>query len=84
MKRFPINYVKLGPEFMEDLETDRTKRRNVTTASLIAHRCGQRVIAQGVERMATLQLLEDLGVDEAQGYVLGAPEPLDTLLGTPA
>jgi EAL domain-containing protein (putative c-di-GMP-specific phosphodiesterase class I) len=84
LKRFPINYVKLGPEFMEDLENDRTKRRNVTTASLIAHRCGQRVIAQGVERVGTLQLLEELGVDEAQGYILGAPEPLDTLLGTPA
>jgi|SRR5690242_421851 len=84
LKRFPINYVKLGPEFMEGLETEVARRRQVSMAAMTAHRHGQRVIAQGVERVTTLQLLEGLEVDEAQGFALGAPESLDTLLGTPA
>jgi EAL domain-containing protein (putative c-di-GMP-specific phosphodiesterase class I) len=83
LRRFPLNYVKLGPDFIEGLETDAGRREAVAAAVLTAHRCGQRVIAQSVERVTTLQLLEYLGVDEAQGYVLGAPEPLDSLLGTP-
>jgi EAL domain-containing protein (putative c-di-GMP-specific phosphodiesterase class I) len=83
LKRAPINYVKLGPDFIEGLETDAGRREAVAGAVLTAHRCGQRVIAQGVERVTTLQLLEYLRVDEAQGYVLGAPEALDSLLGTP-
>jgi EAL domain-containing protein (putative c-di-GMP-specific phosphodiesterase class I) len=84
LKRFPIDYVKLGPEFMEGLETDVARRRRVSTAAVTAHGHGQRVIAQGVERVTTLQLLEGLEVDEAQGFALGAPESLESLLGTPA
>jgi len=83
LKRFPINYVKLGPDFIDGSDLDREGRRRVAEAARTAHRCGQLVIAQGVERVATLQLLEALGVDEVQGYALGAPEPLDSLLGTP-
>jgi multidomain signaling protein FimX len=84
LTRFPINYVKLGPNFMEDLEGSTARRGAVHDAVLTAHRAGQLVIAQGVERVTTLQLLEALGVDEVQGYALGAPESLDSLLGTAA
>jgi EAL domain-containing protein (putative c-di-GMP-specific phosphodiesterase class I) len=83
LKRLPINYVKLGPEFMEDLETDVARRERVSIAVQTAHRHGQRAIAEGVERVTTLQLLEGLEVDEAQGFALGPPESLESLLGTP-
>jgi EAL domain-containing protein (putative c-di-GMP-specific phosphodiesterase class I) len=84
LRRLPIDYVKLGSDFMGYLETDPARRRAVSGAALTAHRCGQQVIAHGVERVTTLQLLAELGVDEAQGYILGAPEPLESLLGIPA
>jgi EAL domain-containing protein (putative c-di-GMP-specific phosphodiesterase class I) len=84
LRQFPIAFVKLGPPFVEDLAIDKSKRRSVGTAVLSAHRCGQRVIAQGVENIPTLELLEDLGIDEAQGYALGPPEPLDSLIGVAA
>jgi len=83
LKRFPINYVKLGPEFLEDLDADAGGRSAVVEAVLTAHRHGQRVIAQGVERVTVLQQLEALEVDEAQGFILGPPESLESLLGTP-
>jgi EAL domain-containing protein (putative c-di-GMP-specific phosphodiesterase class I) len=83
LKRFPINYVKVGPEFLKGIETDRERCRAVSEAAVTAHRHGQRVIAQGVERVTTLQLLEGLEVDEAQGYALGPPESLESLIGTP-
>lgn len=50
-------------------------------AVLKAHRHGQRVIAQGVEDLATLQLMQELAIDEAQGYALGPPESVESLLG---
>jgi EAL domain-containing protein (putative c-di-GMP-specific phosphodiesterase class I) len=56
----------------------------VSSAVLKAHRSGQRVIAQGVETLPTLEQLEDLGIDEAQGHALGPPESLDTLTGATA
>jgi EAL domain-containing protein (putative c-di-GMP-specific phosphodiesterase class I) len=82
LRRFPISYVKLGHPFIDDLALDRSKRRLVGTVVLKAHRSGQRVIAQGVEDLATLEQLEALGVDEAQGNALGPPEPLESVFGT--
>lgn len=82
LRRFPISYVKLGPAFIEGLPTERSRRRSVGTVVLKAHRSGQKVIAQGVEDLATLEQLLDLGIDEAQGYALGPPESLETLTGT--
>ena len=79
LRKFPISYVKLGPPFVQTLTTNRGTRRAVSSAVLRAHRSGQRVIAQGVENLITLEMLEDLGVDEAQGYALGPPEPIESL-----
>ncbi len=84
LRRLPISYVKLGRPFIDGLEGDRGKRRAVSSAVLKAHRSGQRVIAQGIERVATLERLEDLGIDEAQGHALGPPESLDSLTGASA
>src|SRR3954469_6517613 len=84
LRRLPIGYVKLGPPFIDGLEDDRGKRRSVSSTVLKAHHSGQRVIAQGVERVATLELLEDLGIDEAQGHVLGPPESLESLTSATA
>ena len=84
LKRYPLSYVKLGPAFIQDLATNRGTRRSLTSAVLKAHRAGQRVIAQGVESLVTLELLQQLGIDEVQGHALGPPESLDSLLGATA
>jgi EAL domain-containing protein (putative c-di-GMP-specific phosphodiesterase class I) len=84
LRKHPIAYVKLGPQFIGDLPTDGTRRSAVADAVQIAHGCGQRVIAQGVENLAALELLVGLGIDEAQGNALGPPGSLDALYGTPA
>ena len=84
LQSFPIDYVKLGPPFIQGLVDERRKRREVTGVVLKAHRNGQRVIAQGVESIVTLELLGELGIDEAQGYALGPPESLEALLAATA
>jgi EAL domain-containing protein (putative c-di-GMP-specific phosphodiesterase class I) len=84
LKGLPIDYVKLGSMFVNGLAADGRRRRKARNAARKAHRSGQRVIAQGVEDLVTLQLLQELGIDEAQGYALGRPEPIGSLLnGTP-
>jgi EAL domain-containing protein (putative c-di-GMP-specific phosphodiesterase class I) len=75
--------VKLGPPFVDRLVADGRRRRKTRNATNRAHENGQRVIAQGVEDLVTLQLLQDLGIDEAQGYALGRPEPLESAFRTP-
>lgn len=41
---------------------------------------GAMLVAEGVERDPDLQALRRLGVDHAQGYVIGRPGPLDSVL----
>ena len=79
LRKHRIAYVKLGPQFIGNLGADRTRRSAVAGAVQIAHRCGQRVITQGVESVAILELLGDLGIDEVQGNALGPPESLEAL-----
>lgn len=83
LRSLPIDFVKLGPPFVDRLFTDGRRRRKTRNAANRAHESGQRVIAQGVEDLVTLQLLQDLGIDEAQGYALGRPEPLESAFRTP-
>lgn len=84
LRRFDFDFVKVDARFLEDLATDRSRRRALAGAVFSAHRAGARVIAEAVESLVTLELLEELGVDEAQGNALGPPEPLETLLGSAA
>jgi EAL domain-containing protein (putative c-di-GMP-specific phosphodiesterase class I) len=84
LKRLPIDFVKLGSRFVSGLTADGRRRRKARNATSKAHRSGQRVIAQGVEDLITLQLLQELGIDEAQGYALGRPEPVESALRDPA
>jgi EAL domain-containing protein (putative c-di-GMP-specific phosphodiesterase class I) len=80
LRRFAINYIKLGPAFIRDLAGDSSQQDTMASVLKKAHGFGQRVIAQGVEDLVTLQVLEALGVDEAQGHVLGPPEPIESLI----
>ena len=41
----------------------------------LSHRLGMRVVAEGVETEALMRRLDDLGCDEAQGYVISPPLP---------
>ena len=42
---------------------------------------GVKTIAEFVETQATLDTLHQMGIDYAQGYLLGMPEPLTNMAG---
>jgi EAL domain-containing protein (putative c-di-GMP-specific phosphodiesterase class I) len=46
----------------------------------IARGLGKRTVAEQAGDDATLALLRELGVDQAQGYFLGRPAPLEQWL----
>jgi EAL domain-containing protein (putative c-di-GMP-specific phosphodiesterase class I) len=79
LESLPIDFVKIGPAFMQDLLRDEDQRRVVESVVGLSRRFGQRTIAQGVEDVATLQTLRELGVDQAQGFALGSPAPLESV-----
>jgi Amt family ammonium transporter len=54
----------------------------VKSLARIATELGKRTVAEFVEDDATLELLREYGVDFAQGFGIGRPQPVSEWLGT--
>jgi diguanylate cyclase (GGDEF)-like protein/PAS domain S-box-containing protein len=75
LKQMPVEEIKLDRSFVRDMCTDRNDFTIVRSTIELAHDLGLRVIAEGVEDQATLDLLAELGCDLAQGYHMSRPLP---------
>ena len=80
LRRLPLRFVKIDASFVRTIATSHSDRRVVSSIIGVAREFGLRTVAEGVEDEATLAILRELGVDYAQGYLLGAPEPVDSRL----
>jgi EAL domain-containing protein (putative c-di-GMP-specific phosphodiesterase class I) len=72
--------VKLDLSLTSALEDD--PRARALTAALVefAARTGAAIAAEGIETPVQLRLLQELGIDQGQGYLLGRPNPLNAHL----
>jgi PAS domain S-box-containing protein len=75
LRDLPTSFLKIDMRFVRNVVHDAADRRMVQSIVQVAHDHGQSTIAEGVEDRATLDLLRELGVDEAQGYYIGRPCP---------
>jgi EAL domain-containing protein (putative c-di-GMP-specific phosphodiesterase class I) len=76
LTRLPIDILKIDRSFVRDLPANDAGRKVVSAVVGLGREFGQTVIAEGVEDEASLNLLRELGVDQAQGYFIGRPGPL--------
>jgi diguanylate cyclase (GGDEF)-like protein/PAS domain S-box-containing protein len=73
LKRFPIDVLKIDKSFISGIPGDRGDIAISTAIIAMAKSLGLRVVAEGVEEAAQLKVLQDLGCDEAQGYLFSRP-----------
>ena len=76
LKNLPVDYLKIDGSFVRDAATDPIDLAMVRSINEIGHIMGKKTIAEFVEDDAILQKLREIGVDYAQGYFVGKPEPL--------
>ena len=62
--------VKVDRSFVASITASSADRAIVAAAISAAHALGQKVVAEGVETRQQLEVLVDLGCDEAQGYLI--------------
>jgi EAL domain-containing protein (putative c-di-GMP-specific phosphodiesterase class I) len=80
LKRLALSYLKIDQEFVLDLTREASSRHVVSAVVELSRAFGLRTIAEGVEDQATLTLLTELGVDQAQGYAIARPAPIAEVL----
>jgi EAL domain-containing protein (putative c-di-GMP-specific phosphodiesterase class I) len=77
VRDLPISYLKIDGELTGSVVRSRASREVVRAIVRLAAEFEQLTVAEQVEDVATLQTLEELGVDQAQGFALGTPAPLE-------
>jgi EAL domain-containing protein (putative c-di-GMP-specific phosphodiesterase class I)/ActR/RegA family two-component response regulator len=75
LRMFPFTELKIDQSFTRNALTDAFARACVETSVRLAKELGLKVVAEGVETHEMWDLLADLGVDEAQGYLIARPMP---------
>lgn len=80
LKRLPITGLKIDGEFVRALDTSPRDQVLVRAMVDIARGLNLTVVAEWVDRPEQVTALIELGVHVAQGYHLGRPRPLHTLL----
>jgi EAL domain-containing protein (putative c-di-GMP-specific phosphodiesterase class I) len=82
------NFIKIDRDLVHGLADDHARRVAVSAFVLLALDLNAMVVAEGLERPTDLAALCDLGVDAAQGFLLGRPsvraDDLRSWLGSPS
>ncbi len=80
LKRLPVDELKIDKSFVMGMETGEDDAMIVRSTIDLAHNLGLTVVAEGVETAAILERLRLLACDEAQGYHIARPLPVDDFL----
>ncbi len=75
LRNLPVDYLKIDASFVTDLVSSPVKEAMVRAINQIGHVMNIKTIAEGVESAELLAVLGAIGVDYAQGYAIGRPQP---------
>jgi EAL domain-containing protein (putative c-di-GMP-specific phosphodiesterase class I)/DNA-binding NarL/FixJ family response regulator/GGDEF domain-containing protein len=76
LTRLEPDLIKLNRTLTRNVDSDSTRRALVFALSTVAVEIGAAVIAEGIETVAELEALRELGIPYGQGYFIAKPEPL--------
>ncbi|MCB5187572.1 EAL domain-containing protein [Methylobacillus caricis] len=82
INRLPIDSIKIDKSFIRDITSDQNSAAIADGILSIAHRLGLRVIAEGVETEAQLNVLLKSGCYLVQGFYFHKPMPEDVFTQT--
>ncbi|MFB3058098.1 MAG: EAL domain-containing protein, partial [Gammaproteobacteria bacterium] len=80
LKNLKVDYLKIDGIFVKDIADDPIDHAMVKSINDIGHVMGMKTIAEFVESKKIKGMLRKLGVDYAQGYEIGRPQPFEEIL----
>lgn len=80
LKNFNVDTLKIDGSFIRDITENRISESMVTAITQVAKVMELKTVAEYVETEAARTLLAKIGVDFAQGHIIGKPVKLDSVL----
>ncbi len=75
LPKLPFDALKLDRSFLHELMVRRETKDFVRSILTMASNLQMKVIVEGIEKREQLNLVKTLGINEAQGYLLGRASP---------
>jgi diguanylate cyclase (GGDEF)-like protein len=82
LKSMQVYRVKIDGSFVRDILSNRNSQATVRAIVELAKGLGIETVAEYVETQEIAEAVRAMGVDYAQGYAFGKPEPLEPLLAS--
>ena len=79
LKKLPVSELKIDKAFVLNLANSEEDKILVRSTIELAHNLGLKVIAEGVEDQASVDLLTEYGCDTLQGYFICRPVPANEI-----
>jgi diguanylate cyclase (GGDEF)-like protein len=79
LKNLPVDFLKIDGVFVKDIVEDPIDFAMVKSINEIGQVMGKQTIAEFVENADILEKLREIGVDYAQGYGMGRPQPMGAM-----
>lgn len=80
LKKIPASEIKIDQSFVKGMLDNRSDLVMVQSTIALAHSLDRKVVAEGVEHQRVMDALTDMNCDVAQGYVIGRPMSLESLM----
>ena len=80
LKKIPASEIKIDQSFVKGMLDNRSDLVMVQSTIALAHSLERKVVAEGVEHQSVMDALVDMNCDVAQGYVIGRPMSLESLI----
>jgi diguanylate cyclase (GGDEF)-like protein/PAS domain S-box-containing protein len=79
LMRFPVRTLKIDRSFVHGMEHSREAATIVRAIASLAGSLGLEMVGEGVENLAQLALLQELGCHQIQGFLFSRPLPASEL-----
>ncbi|MGK7943730.1 MAG: diguanylate cyclase [Microcystaceae cyanobacterium] len=79
LKNLPVNTLKIDKSLIENLMSDPKNMAILQGIMIMGQGLNLNLVAEGVESPKQIELLQNMGCDQAQGYLLSPPLPPDQL-----
>lgn len=77
LRDLPVDVLKIDRSFVSNAMQDKRDQQIVAAIIEMGHSLNKEIVAEGIETIAQMHFLKDLGCDLGQGYLFAKPIPVE-------